>query len=333
MKFKFFWIWISISCLLALTLLACGGGSRTTTETESNNRPNNQTNSEQASPRAPTEPGSKVSRRNSNVALGNAGQPDPQLLTDNDWHDLRSGDRISTDGTGEAEVNIVNCMRVYVFKASRLVRAACPRSAYESGSVTCAAAGTSLFNNSCGSRVVIQTDTAEISLDGTYLSVTYLSAEQSTLVWVLKGQVEVRPVVAFEARTLGEPVVVTEGNFMLTTPEGRLSDNLGIRSGTPTPVDQIQRLATAFKLQPWLERIVEQAKADNIPVPSLSRTMDFVPSSINCDCDNVSAGLLTGPYKRQCINTENRLKAELAQTGNITGKCDPVASGPNAVPK
>ncbi|HKO44668.1 MAG TPA: hypothetical protein VJU84_15420 [Pyrinomonadaceae bacterium] len=320
--------------LLLLAVLACNRCPPPNNGDESINRPPPGLNTSPSS--SPTEPGSQVSRRNSNVTLGSAHQPEPQLLTDNDWHDLRSGDRVATDANGEAELDITGCMRIYLYKASELMRAACPKSAYRSGSVTCAVAGTSLFNNSCGSRVVIQTDAAEVVLDGTYLSVTYLPTEQLTLVWVLKGKVSVRPVVGGAERTLGEPVEVREAMYLVSVPEERRAvlANVHTVSDQALPIHQIGPLADMFNLRPWLDRVAEQAKADRIPLPIMSDipVMNF-PTSINCDCENISAGLLTKPYQQQCVDIENSLKAELARTGQLVRKCDQTASGPNAWPK
>ena len=280
---------------------------------------------------------STVSRRNSNVGVGKANQTEQQFLTDNAPHPLFTGDRIGTDPEGEAEVNINDCMKIYVFKSSQLIRAACSKSDYASGSVTCAAAGTSLFNNSCGNKVVIETNSAEIVLNGTYLSVTYLPTEQLTLVAVFKGQVTVRPVTNFEERTLGEPTIVSEGNFVLSVPEDRQAAvrnmDIGASPGKVLPLVELQRLVGPLKLQPWFDRIAAQAKADGIAESALvSRIDDTNQPAIDCDCANVSAGLLTGPYQRQCRDAEAKLKAAYASTGQL-GKCDPVASGPNARPK
>jgi hypothetical protein len=63
----------------------------------------------------------------------------------------------------------------------------------------------------------------------------------------------------------------------------------------------------------------------------------------NCDCTNVDAGLLTGPYQDQCNAREQQLidfaaagnlKLQLGADGKIASGefCDPVASGPQAWP-
>jgi hypothetical protein len=54
---------------------------------------------------------------------------------------------------------------------------------------------------------------------------------------------------------------------------------------------------------------------------------------INCDCSNVSAGLLTGAYRRECLATEAELKKVCEESHIVRNKCHSTASGPNPFPK
>jgi hypothetical protein len=287
----------------------------------------------QASPAMPEDP-SRVSRVDANVALGPS-ESSLQPLTDNDWHKLRTGDHVTTDPNGEAALNILDCMTLYVFNNSGLVRSACSRSSSRGGSVYCAQEGTSLFNNKCGGKVLIETGSAEIQLEGTYLSVTYDPSNQLTLVIVLQGKVKVRPVTNFEERTLGEPIEVTEGNLFLSVPDNRKdevsSQNWGVALRQPQPLDQIGDLIKPLGLSKWLDKIRHHAKTDGIAIP------DGPPQSpstveINCDCENLDFGILTRPYRQQCRAAEKKLMEEFKNTGKVSGVCDPVASGPKATP-
>ncbi len=80
------------------------------------------------------------------------------------------------------------------------------------------------------------------------------------------------------------------------------------------------------------------------PAPAKSKpTSMAVSGAIHCDCEHVDAGLLTGPYKDQCVAAEKKLKAKAAEgtfkvevkDDKITGGdiCDLVALGPNAWPR
>lgn len=332
--------------LLAYSCSGCRPGNKDLGENRTANEQINQSpakvngNSQHASP-LPAD--SQVSQRNSNVTLATK-QQNPQPLTDNNWHDLYSGDRIATDANGEAEVNIQNCMRVYVFRDSQLIRSACPKVASQSGNAYCAQAGTSLFNNSCANRLTIQTESAEITVEGTYFSITYLPAQELTFLLVFKGKVRVRPIANGEPS--GEPVEVAEGQFLITVPEEKrtLVSQLdpSLLSGKPASLDRFREAVVTLKLQPWMQKIFEQARADQIRLVIPSPNGSVVPSPngagvnqslIDCDCENISSGFTTGAAQRQCRAVENNLKAELARTGNVTGKCDAVASGPKARPR
>ncbi len=55
--------------------------------------------------------------------------------------------------------------------------------------------------------------------------------------------------------------------------------------------------------------------------------------AINCDCDNLDFGILTGPYRDECRGAEAALIRECTATGRISGTCHPTASGPNPYPE
>jgi hypothetical protein len=55
--------------------------------------------------------------------------------------------------------------------------------------------------------------------------------------------------------------------------------------------------------------------------------------TINCDCSNVTAGLLTGAYRRQCLATEAELRNTCEESHFVRNRCHSTASGPNPFPK
>lgn len=55
--------------------------------------------------------------------------------------------------------------------------------------------------------------------------------------------------------------------------------------------------------------------------------------TINCDCDNLDFGILTGPYRDECRAAEAALIQQCTATGQISGTCHPTASGPNPFPQ
>jgi hypothetical protein len=185
----------------------------------------------------------------------------------NNWHNLSADDWVTTDEDGEAWVDIDDCEIIYVFQSSGLIRAACPKSDYTGGNVTCSVEGTSAYNNACASEVIIQTPSSELVLEGTWLSVTYLEDRQLTLVIVLQGQVQVRPVLDGESFKLGEPVEVSAGQLLYTAPDAVLERIGDLPPREPLPLEQLKPLAEALALQPWLERVWERAKTDGHAFP------------------------------------------------------------------
>ncbi len=54
---------------------------------------------------------------------------------------------------------------------------------------------------------------------------------------------------------------------------------------------------------------------------------------IDCDCENVSFGLLTGAFRDECRNHEAELRRQCAESGRVDGNCNDTPSGPNAFPR
>ena len=221
----------------------------------------------------------------------------PQLKDDT-WYDLSAGDLVTTDDSGEGWVKMSDCMLIYVFQDSGLIKAACPRSDYSGGNVTCAMAGTSVYNNSCASQIIIQTLSAEVVLEGTWLSVTYLEEQQLTVIMVFEGQAEVRPVQHFDARTLAETVEVVEGHFWFSAPGVRADPVAGLAAREPHPFDRLPPLIEALDLGPWLERIKKRAEADKVPFPDFppapTPTLTPTPAPL-CRVVNRGLNLRPGP--------------------------------------
>jgi hypothetical protein len=200
-----------------------------------------------------------------NVWAGSGG--DAGQLTDDDWHEIQPGDQVRTDVQGECWLDIEDCLRIYLFQAGRLVKAACPKSNYRSGNVLCAAEGTAVFNNRCASRVTIQTDTASITLQGTWVSVTYLPQRQLSLVMVFSGSADAQPVEDPETYALSGGSIVGTGTFWFTTPGPNPLPIAGLSARTPYPFDRISPLFDELQLWPWAGRIAERGQQDGIPLP------------------------------------------------------------------
>ena len=93
-------------------------------------------------------------------------------------------------------------------------------------------------------------------------------------------------------------------------------------------------------------QLVVNSSPANTDQPSFALKPGFTevpPGDINCDCDNVSFGLLTAEFREQCEKNEADLKRKAAETGlrlkaDANGIltegdfCDTVSAGPNPWP-
>jgi hypothetical protein len=313
----------------------------TTNETTNNAIANNRQANQGEEPKTAA---SQLRRYLANVWARTEAGGSPSMLNDDTWHAVKEGARVRTDEQGEGWLRVRDCMTVYVFQKSEMMIAPCSKSEYTSGSINCQLAGTSVYNNSCESRVkqIIETPTAEVTLEGTWVSVTYLPARQLTLTMVFQGQASIRPVLAIEGRRLGEPVVVKESQFWLSVPD----DRRGAISGLPTAADARQpqgfdRLPTlldALGMNEWRDRIWKRAAKDKINAPTLAppeetrRTEEEAAKLIDCDCQRAQPFLIAGSYVNQCLRTQQALRQRYIKTGKIEGTCDPRTSGPKARP-
>lgn len=195
--------------------------------------------------------------------------PLPQLTdcgSSSSWQNLPQDGWVTTDKNGEAWLKIMGCQTIYLFQNSELRKSACPKSS--AGNAVCSIAGTSAYNNQCSSEVIIQTPSADLVLQGTWLSVTYLPERELTLVVVLEGKVQVRPVLDLESRKLGESIPVAEGEFLYTAPDPALEQIGDVPPRAPGPLDQLGPVIEALGIQPWMDRVWRRAEADRVSIPS-----------------------------------------------------------------
>lgn len=278
-------------------------------------------------------------RVESNVLAGENDSLRP--LTDDEWHDLLKQTQVNTDTNGEARLKLSGCMEVYLFQKSKMSSSPCSKSESAGTNANCLHGGTAVYNSDCATRVgqvisepVNQTPNADITSTGTWFSVTYLPDQQLTIVVVLKGSVQVRPVLNAENRLLGEPVVVSEGHSNATILLRPGQEDFGQIANLRQP-KSFAEMPESMKanLQPWLDRIAQHAKADGIAFDASVFTARQQGSPIDCDCNHVEAGLLTRQYYNECLKTQSALMDQYRKTGKVVGTCNSVAQGPNARPK
>jgi hypothetical protein len=208
---------------------------------------------------------SQVKRNYANVMTGPHDAGSLVRLSDNNWHALQNKDRVATDSTGEGLLDFQGCMNIYLFHNSELMSAPCSKSEYLSGNVICSMAGTSAFNNKCNSKITIQTDSVEIALNGTWVTVTHLRDKQLTIVSVEEGGATVRPVTKVEGHILAkEPIMLKKGQFCFSTP-GEKSDPIkGLPARQPLSLDKMSDASEALNIEQWLGDIKKKAEQDRV---------------------------------------------------------------------
>ncbi|HEY9087450.1 MAG TPA: hypothetical protein VIO36_04735 [Anaerolineaceae bacterium] len=154
-------------------------------------------------------------RRLTPVVMAGLQAPLSELINDM-VVDLQPGGMVSTDQSGEAEVIIEDCLKIFLYQGSELMRNTCRQSDYESGLAVCATAGMVSVVNDCLAQVVIvQTPNSEIVTTGTEFTVMYVPEEEVTVVQVLEGTVVFTPLLL--NIPAAQPPVEVNANEMIYT--------------------------------------------------------------------------------------------------------------------
>lgn len=154
-------------------------------------------------------------RRLTPVVWAGPAAPLPEVASD-DAFELQPGGMITTDQSGEAEVSIEDCLKIYLYQGSNLIRNTCRKTDQESGLAVCSTAGMISVINQCLSQVVlVQTPNSEIVTHGTEFTVLYDPQEELTVVQVLEGSVAFQPVLA--GVVTAQPAVEVQANNLIFT--------------------------------------------------------------------------------------------------------------------
>ena len=189
------------------------------------------------------------------------------LWTDAGWHPLSAGETLSVDSGGEAELNFSECWpgHLYAFeKSSGDFRVKhCRKFMSDSGSFWCF---TGFWYVSCEGEYTLRTGSAQIEKQGTTLWVMYLPDKDNlTLVVVLEGEVEVRPVEDYPS-TLGSATTLTAEEFYFTMPDAEMHDIAGLAPRSVYPYAELEPLVGELGIEDWIGAAVEQAQRDGFSV-------------------------------------------------------------------
>jgi hypothetical protein len=107
-----------------------------------------------------------------------------------------------------------------------------------------------------------------VIIKGTAFTITYLPEDQLTLVTVLRGVVEVTPVLDMDTLELGEPVPVEEGFFLYTMP-GELSPEIGeVPAREPRPLNELPIIVDDLGIRAWMDDITRWGNGQQVLPPS-----------------------------------------------------------------
>jgi hypothetical protein len=195
-----------------------------------------------------------------------AGQlaPDPPLLNHDNPLALSSGDGVTTDKSGEAEMHLGGCSAtLYVFMDTDVDLHACRKNAPAD---LCTTNGTVLTQATCQKEYGFAVDSrgCQVIVKRTAFSLTYLPSEGLSLVIALDGTVWVRPVVDMADGALGDEIPLDEGFFLHTMPGPDSPDIAGTPAREPVPISELARVVQELqkidrRMVPWMYALTRRA--------------------------------------------------------------------------
>jgi len=255
----------------------------------------------ETNPVAEIKPDSQVRRLNAAVFAGMT-QPLPQL-TNNQPLLLEPGGLVTTDTSGEAEIVIQNCLKLFVFQNSELKRTTCRKSDAASGLGVCGTSGMTGVVNNCSSQVDIQTPSSGVTTQGTWFSVIYLEPDQLSIVQVYEGSVDVNAVVNRDQGRVTRGQKIDEGNLWFSSPGDEAPIIGGISGREMIPMEAWAALRPELiqkypQLDLWMQAADDQANRGKLNfyeyllVPLRRVTLSF--SGTMFTNKNVQQGLAAG---------------------------------------
>jgi hypothetical protein len=195
-----------------------------------------------------------------------AGQPanNPPVLDHDNAQALSSGDGVTTDDSGEAELHLGGCSAtLYVFKDGDVVLDSCWEGA---AADVCAANASVLVEATCAAEYDIEIGAGgcNVIVKSTAFSLTHLPNKELSLVIALDGTVWVRPVVDKAKATLGKEIPLDEGFFLHTIPGPESPKIAGLPAREPVPISELPRLVQELqqidrRIEPWMYDLTRRA--------------------------------------------------------------------------
>jgi hypothetical protein len=188
-------------------------------------------------------------------------------FTGTGWHPLATGDQLSTDSNGEAELNFSSCYpgRIYIFKTSggAFEVEQCSEAEFTSASGSCVPFG-DWYVGACAGEFTINTPSAKITKTGTSLSITFLQNNREiTLVVVMEGSVSVEPIDSNNPTVFATADDVRAGEFYFTMPLP-LTRVAGLDPRVSYPLPDLFPVAVDLGIEDRLIAIRRQAEVDGV---------------------------------------------------------------------
>jgi len=175
---------------------------------------------------------------------------------------VQSGGFVTTDSCGQAVLNS-KCGTIYVFQDSGLRFSTCDLETASSGA-GCLTDGTIAWNNSCPAGVAeIVTPTASITLNGTWVSATYLPDRQLSLFTVLEGEAVATPLDPSGSPS-GAPQDIPRDAFWFTGPDGEPAIVGGLDAQRVHPIEALPPVIVELQLESWIAAVKARADADGV---------------------------------------------------------------------
>ena len=236
-------------------------------------------------PPTPTEVARLTSRASVGCAIGKAlagpagTDPLPELADCNDpvqrFTPIPEGGLVTTDANGEAWIDTDTCGRIFLFQGSRLKASPCREDSPDTGAF-CLEENSAAWQNECSGEVAIVTPSGAVSLQGTWLSVTYDPNRQVTLVCVFEGRAIATPFADVHSGRAEGRAIVEAGTFWFTSPNDRMEEIGGLEPRLTYGFEQLPAVMNEMGLRSWFTSIAYRAGADGVPMGDFPE-----PSSVN----------------------------------------------------
>ncbi len=248
-----FFLLVGLLSLFAITCENNGGGGTTTCPTGNSSR---------------TQGNDEFRRVNSIVYKGTSGSNLSEFNCSG-WYPLASGDQLSTNNSGQAELNFSSCWdgRFFIFKDSgtNFQVETCDKASYNSPSIACVPFG-NVYAGLCAGEFDVYTGSAKIIKTGTSLSITYLPEDRLiTLVIVFEGRISVDAVSVIDPLEFAvPPIEVSEGQFLFTMPDDQLSPVGGLDPRIAHPISDLPPVIDELGQQDRVGDIRDKAIEDGV---------------------------------------------------------------------